>query len=98
MAVYVGETVRSVIEQVSEHMKGFKNQIEKPITRQFSDHKVDNMRFVVLQSWCREACAYGQFVEEKWIIRLTTNIPFCAVYNLTSNLYQWCCTIFFHST
>ena len=53
MAVYVGEPERSVIEQVSEHMRDVKNRTQKPKMRHFSDHKVDDMRFAVLQSMNR---------------------------------------------
>ena len=76
MTVYDGETERSVKERVSEHMRDIKNQAEKPIMRHFSCHKVDDMRFVVLQSLGREGRAYRQLVEEKLIIRLGTKTPF----------------------
>ena len=49
MPVYVGETERSVKEQISEHMRDIKNKTEKPIMRHFSGHKVDKIHFVVLQ-------------------------------------------------
>ena len=54
MTVYAGESERSVKEQVSEHMRDVKNQAEKPIMRHFSGHKVDDIHFVVLQSFGRE--------------------------------------------
>ena len=59
-------------ERVIEHMRDVKNQAAKPIMRHFSGHKVDDMHFVVLQSFGREGRAYRQLVEEKWIIRLRT--------------------------
>ena len=65
MTVCVGETERSMKERVSEHMRDIKNQAEKPITRHFRGHKVDDMHFLVLQSLSREGRAYRQLVEEK---------------------------------
>ena len=76
MTVYVGESERSVKEQVSEHIRDVKNQAKKPIMRHFSGHKVDDIHFVVLQSLGREDRAYRQLVEEVWIIRLGTETPF----------------------
>ena len=48
-AIYVGETERTLKEQISEHMQDIKNSADKPINCHFQNHDEKDIVYAVLQ-------------------------------------------------
>lgn len=74
--IYVGETERTLKERITEHLRDVRLQTEKPVNRHFKDHSENDLRVTILQRVFHEGRVYRQLIEDLWIRKLGTKVPF----------------------
>ena len=74
--VYVGETKRSIKERLYEHQRDIRLQEDKPIMKHFVGHSKNDVQIAVLQKAYEDNKTHRLVIEDEWIRKLNTKVPF----------------------